>query len=402
MKRLHTKTFRLLFLALLCGGGIAVAEKGTKPAAAKGEAAEKPSWPYFRGDAQMSGISKEILKAPLVEKWKFGAEEGFIATAVIADGRVFVGCLDGTFYALNLETGEKIWDYKTESSIEGSACVYKNTVVFGAGDGNIYALSADMGALKWKHTTDAEILAGANIYESKKDGRAYVLIGSYDNNLYCLDIEKGPNEKGEPKWSYPTEGAVNGAPSIAGDQILFGGCDTFIHSISAETGKPADEAKKPIEVGAPITNSIIVRGDNAYVAHYNNRVVSFDLKTRELRWEFGENDFAFWASPAVTDDAVYVAGRDKRVYRVNPKDGSEVWQFKARGRVDSSPVISGDTIYIGSDDGFLYALDTKTGDEIWSEDIGEPLRASPAIAGGYLIISTDEGQVIAFREDAKK
>ena len=127
-------------------------------------------------------------------------------------------------------------------------------------------------------------------------------------------------------------------------------------------------------------------------------MVSFDLTKRSQRWEFGENDFAFWASPAVTEDAVYVAGRDKRVYRLNPDDGSEAWDFKARGRVDSSPVISGKTLYVGSDDGYLYALDVETGDEIWSEDLGEDIRSSPAIAGGYLVIATGEGRVVAFQE----
>lgn len=218
--------------------------------------AENSSWPFFRGDRQMSGISKEILKPPLRKAWEFKAEEGFIATAVIAGGRVFIGSLDGKFYALSLETGKEIWSYETELSIEGSACVHGNTVVFGAGDGFVYALSADKGEFRWKHETEGEILAGTNIYESKKTGKTYVLVGSYDNNLYCFDIANG-----EVAWTYPTEGAVNGAPSIVGDQVLFGGCDTFIHSISAETGKVTKGDEKPIEVGAPITNSIIVRGD---------------------------------------------------------------------------------------------------------------------------------------------
>lgn len=380
MKLPHPQTFACLVIAALIPAG----------------AATDGSWPFFRGDTQMSGISKEVLKTPLVQAWKFKAEEGFIATAVISGGRVYIGSLDGNFYALELATGKQIWKFKTQLSIEGSAGVHGNTVVFGASDGFVYALSADKGELQWKHETGSEILGGTNLYHSKKTGKTHVLIGSYDNKLYCFDIANG-----NVIWEYETQGAVNGAPSIAGDRVLFGGCDTFIHSVSAETGKLADADKKPIEVGAPITNSIIVRGDKAYVAHYNNRVVSFDLATRALRWEFGERDFAFWASPAVTDDAVYVAGRDKRVYRINPENGEAVWDFKTRGRVDSSPVISGKTLYIGSDDGFLYALDTASGEELWSDPIGEDIRSSPAIAGGYLIIATGEGQVIAYKENKK-
>ena len=206
------------------------------------QAPPPPSWPVFRGDAEMTGVARETLVAPLEKAWEFEAEErdGIIATPVVADGRVFIGSLDGTFYALDLKSGEKIWEYKVELAVEGSAAVHGNTVAFGSGDCYVYALTADKGEFKWKKETGAEVLAGLNIYASPDSGRTMVLAGSQDNTLYSYDVTDG-----KLVWEYTTDGPVNGAPSISGGRIFFGGCDTFIHTISAENGKPIGEAEKP-------------------------------------------------------------------------------------------------------------------------------------------------------------
>ncbi len=150
--------------------------------------------------------------------------------------------------------------------------------------------------------------------------------------------------------------------------------------------------EKPIEVGAPITNSIIVRGDRAYVAHYNNRVVSFDLAKRTQRWEFGETDFPFWASPAVTEDAVYAAGRDKRVYRINPEDGERGLEHSRLAAGSTVPRSSVGRPYTSDPTTVICMRSTRLPEtRSGRADLGEDIRSSPAIAGGFLVIATGEG-----------
>ncbi|MGD0382492.1 MAG: hypothetical protein ABSA77_03150, partial [Thermoguttaceae bacterium] len=54
------------------------------------------SWPLFRGDAQATGVAKSDLPEKLELLWRFTPPKGgFESTAVIAEGIVYVGGLDG-------------------------------------------------------------------------------------------------------------------------------------------------------------------------------------------------------------------------------------------------------------------------------------------------------------------
>ncbi len=145
-----------------------------------------------------------------------------------------------------------------------------------------------------------------------------------------------------------------------------------------------------------IANSIVVSDGVAYVAHHGNRVAAFNLTEKKRAWEFGERDFPFIASPAVTTDAVYCAGKDKRLYRINKSNGAGKWEFKTGSGIESSPVVSGDLVFVGSGDGNVYAVNANTGKEVWSYDVGDSIRSSPAISAGKLVIGCDDGKVYAF------
>ena len=106
-------------MALVCAGLLALALAGCwrayESAAAAGHssadaseaelAAAPPAvdasgpasrWPVFRGDARGNGLAAGPLPEHLDVVWTFASEQhGFEATAVIADGLVFAGSLDG-------------------------------------------------------------------------------------------------------------------------------------------------------------------------------------------------------------------------------------------------------------------------------------------------------------------
>ena len=83
-------------------------------------------WVFERGDRAASGVANTPLPAKPQQLWRFQADEsGFEATAVIANGKVYVGDFDGTFYALHLADGSLIWKKKFEDSgfLAGAAIV---------------------------------------------------------------------------------------------------------------------------------------------------------------------------------------------------------------------------------------------------------------------------------------
>ena len=208
----------------------------------------------------------------------------------------------------------------------------------------------------------------------------------------------------QPKllWTFNTEDEVKGSIVVVGDKALFGsvdgpltvvgGCDAVAHIIDLGSG----EKIGGVEVGSPIAGSMAMIDGQVYFGHYGEEVLALDVKTQKQLWKYEDRKFAYFSTPAVTADRVIIGGRDKRIHCLNRKDGSQVWQFKTRGAVDSSPVVSGDAIVCGSDDGFLYLIDLATGEERWSFEIGEPVQGSPAVAQGRIFIGSLDGSVYCF------
>ena len=78
------------------------------------------------------------------------------------------------------------------------------------------------------------------------------------------------------------------------------------------------------------------------------------------------------------------------------EDGTNLWTFGTRGKIDSSPVVCGDAVAVGSDDGRVYLVSLADGKELWSYEIGQAVESSPAIADGRLVIGSNDGGVYAF------
>jgi len=382
------------FLLLFRAVGLLAAFLAPAPASAAGDSPTIPppapnaAWPLFRGDPEMRGISPEALAPPLEPAWTFETGQSVVATAVIADGRAYIGSHSGVFHAIDLATGKEAWQFETKDRIEASGCIAGEAVVFGSGDGFLYALRRTDGSLLWKYETEGQIMGAANVFANPDDGESYIVVGSYDFFLHCVNLKSGA-----AKWKFETDNNVNGAPSLAGNQILFGGCDGFLHALDARTGEKIGS----FESGAYIANTVAARDGKAYIATYGNEAAAFDVAAGKKLWLFRERDFEYFASPAVTDASVLTASRDKRLYRLDRATGDVVWEFKARKPIDSSPVVSGGQVFFGSDDGFLYAIDYKSGEESWSYEIGDEIKSSPAIGEGLLVIGCGDGNVYAFK-----
>ena len=93
-------------------------------------------------------------------------------------------------------------------------------------------------------------------------------------------------------------------------------------------------------------------------------------------------------------DAVVVVGsRDKNLYALDRKTGTDVWNFLTEGRIESSPVVAGKRVYVGSLDKNLYVLDRDKGSLIQKIELDGEVVGSPAVAAGCLVLGTAKGTV---------
>jgi outer membrane protein assembly factor BamB len=169
--------------------------------------------------------------------------------------------------------------------------------------------------------------------------------------------------------------------------------------VSVKDGAPL----RQIEAEAYVASSVAVAEDGrAYVGHYGNLVLGLDPKGGSVLWRYRDRNFPYLSSAAVKGDRVVIGGNDKRVHCVNRTDGTKVWQFATRGKVDSSPVICGGVVVVGSMDGRLYGIGLEDGTERWVYEIGAPVSASVAASEGWIVVGAEDGTVYGLKSSANK
>jgi eukaryotic-like serine/threonine-protein kinase len=343
----------------------------------------------FHANPALTGAVEAALPEAPVLRWKFSTGGPAASSPVAADGRVFFGDADGKVYALDLATGEKLWEHPTgKSEIAAPPLAIDGGLYVGAKDGVVYALDARTGAERWTFKTGDEIGAGLNFCRSARGDRLWILVCSHDQKVYCLDAATGRSV-----WTFDTGNYLLGGAAVDNGQAVFSGCDSILHVLSTadgtETGKIATDAF--------VVSSPALAGGRAYIANNNGKLLCIDLAAGKVLWEYApEGGGSCYASPAVGTDAVVFGSRDRQVHCVDRAGGAVRWTFATRGDVDASPVIAGDKVVACSGDGRVYLLGLADGRLLWSYEIGPAVKTSPAVASGLVLVGGDDGVVYAF------
>ena len=105
---------------------------------------------------------------------------GLVGMPAIARDRVYVSGSMGALFALDVSTGQPVWEFRTESRLEGSPSVVNRTVFVGDVEGIVYALDAATGEVQWQLDIGGEILSSlvvayGAIYVTTADGGLHAI-----------------------------------------------------------------------------------------------------------------------------------------------------------------------------------------------------------------------------------
>ena len=321
-------------------------------------------------------------------KWK--SPTGFyqgdpVSSPAVVNGVVYVGSDDFNVYALNANTGAKLWSSATGGPVYSSPAVADGVVYVSSNDGNVYALNATTGATLWTYTTENFL----DVPPTVADGIAY--IGAADNNVYALNASTGAK-----LWSYATQGSVESSPAVANGVLYVGSDDGNVYALNASTGALLWSSITAYDV----MSSPAVANGKVYVGSEDFNVYALNASNGAKLWSYTTNG-AVISSPAVANGKVYVGSEDFNVYALNASTGAVLWSYTAESGFFSSPAIANGVVYIGSDDGTIYALNANTGARLWSYRAGNNGSCSPSVVNGILYVTTangpsDDGHVYAF------
>ncbi len=230
-------------------------------------------WPVFRGNAQATGVATGRLADQPELVWKYPVEKGaFESTPVIVAGVVYIGDMDGTFYALDLQTGNKLWTFdkgKEKAGFASAAAVRDGLVCMGDMDGTFFCLDAKTGEKKWDATSDGEIDSAANFYGDN------VLFGSQDNTLYCLDAKSGKRQ-----WTHQIGDQIRCSPTVVENRCFLAGCDGKLHIVDLHSG----EETGAVEINSPTGCTPAADGELIYFGTEGGSFFCVNWKQLQKVW----------------------------------------------------------------------------------------------------------------------
>lgn len=182
--------------------------------------------------------------------------------AAWGDTLIFSG--ENHLIALNRQTGEKIWQADLPSADWGPYAIGDGTIFAGALDGSFYAVDVATGDILWRARVGSD---DRPVWSPPIVSEGVVYAGYSNDTFYAFDAATG-----DTVWEFATEDAATGEPILVGDVIYFGlgahsgtpdDAERLFYAIDAATG---EELWSVTLTGTIYTSPAIGEGGSVFVA----------------------------------------------------------------------------------------------------------------------------------------
>ncbi|MCT9095639.1 PQQ-binding-like beta-propeller repeat protein [Haloarchaeobius sp. HME9146] len=387
-------------------GASALGVNGLSTGTASGDASgtlPDSGWPVFGSDLGNSGVGPAGISATYMDRsWLKRVDGGgFLASPVVANGVVYAVRGGGSLLAIEVETGETIWENDRYSLCFSSPAVADGTVYLTTVDQTV-ALDAATGEPKW--SADIGGLGSPTVVEDT----LYVTgePGGWDGENDYAD-NWGPKTvaalsiaDGSEQWRATADRMVDTSPAVADGRLVVGG-EGLVTAFDAETGDrqwTVDRSGGDTESDDGYTTTVSLVDGTVY-GQTTGGVFALDAATGEAVWTRDDTrepgtagttisaglgwDGAGLERVAVTEDSVFATVRDPEdrytasLYALDRETGETRWTFggstlgAAYSSVQNCPTVADGLVYVvgksGSDDDSypnpetVYALDPADG-----------------------------------------
>jgi alcohol dehydrogenase (cytochrome c) len=358
-------------------------------------------------------LNKENVKY-LQASWAFslGGEKqrGQETQPLIYDGVMYITGSYSRLYAIDVMTGEELWQYDARlpegilpccDVINRGAALYGDLIVFGTLDARIVALNKDTGDVVWRDKI-ADYKAGYSYTAAPLIVNGLVITGNSGGEFGIIGEVQARNvENGDLVWTRPVieghMGTLNGEESTMtgtlnatwpGDLWKTGGGATWLggsydertDTIIMGTGNPAPWNSHLRGAGTPTDDGM---GDNLYAASR----IGIDPATGEIKWHFQTTPREGWDYDGVNEVVAYDdrAG-NQRLATADRNGFFYVLDAANGGYVGATPFVKDISWASGIDDNGrpIFIEENRPGDPAAAADgkKGEVVFSSPGFLGG--------------------
>jgi outer membrane protein assembly factor BamB/orotate phosphoribosyltransferase len=213
------------------------------------------------------------------ELWRFTGADWVGSSPALAPelGLLFIGLefsvegKRGSIAALNLETGEKQWEYRTKRYTHASPAYWreKQLVACGSNDNEMLLFHAPTGELCWRFETKGSV-RHAPAFDT---GRGQLVTGCAAGNIYIIDVATGTQ-----LWSVPTDNSIYTVPLVVDRTAYVGSTDKYLYVLDLDRRV----VKKKLYAASKIFGPPRLLRGRIYFGACNGIVYELDPATAEI------------------------------------------------------------------------------------------------------------------------
>jgi outer membrane protein assembly factor BamB/predicted MPP superfamily phosphohydrolase len=289
------------------------------------------------------------------KQWSYQTGAAIYASPATREGKIVFASADSFIYCLD-NKGRLLWKYKTGAAVLGSPLINGDTVFIGGSDHHFRAINIHSGEMIW----DFSGLNGA-VVSTPVRYSGMIVFGAWDTYLYALN-----SSDGALVWKWTNGSTVSNyspascIPVINNGIIYIVAPDRYLTAIDAATGKTAWRTNE-----AAVRESIGISEDGTtiYAKTMTDTIVAFRTgNEKQLAWKL-DAGFGYEHVPSMLmtqRNEILFGTKNGVVYSIDNKGQKVMWVYKIdNSMVNTVRVVDDENIIVSTMDGKVALLSTK-------------------------------------------
>ena len=338
-----------------------------------------------------------------------GVGATFDCTPVVGDSAVYVVAdvpYSQRVWALDLSDGEPIWDksikFQPDTAIYRCSGTAGHCVLY-IGGSSVFAFNSDDGFINWQFEgADTQYVMGSPVVADDK-----LVIWGDNNTMSAFNAYTG-----EFLWDYTTGVAPGNPGTPAYDSGTIYAADITGHAFALSVVDGSEIWQVEFPDGGPLTRNDnwaqpVLAGGLVWIGSWNCHLYGLDPSNGAIIRDVPLGDQIPWAGPAFDSNHLYqptayyqpYQGLFTPPYKVMAinLDGSVEWTYIGTGSEAffSTPAVANNMVFVPSDAGNIYILDPATGayTGMGVYSVGHPVTSGISIQDGRMYFMDTSGLV---------
>lgn len=218
--------------------------------------------------------------------WKVETGKAVLGSAAIAKGIAYIGGSDGSFRAIDVATGKQKWVFsKLKNFVSTKPTIYKGKVIFGDWGNGFYALDIQTGDLLWEWDNGHQnrMFSAAACYPVAVHNRVFIV--APDRFMTALSAETGQVIWREKKDAIRVRESMG--LSQDGESVYVKTMDGQLLGISTRSNHMDVAWKSQLQLPYELTPTAIAsHGRQVYVPSHSGLLSGVDAQSGKVEWQY--------------------------------------------------------------------------------------------------------------------